>query len=184
MTMTVNSGLTAYCTPAQFVQILDYRVFAQLASDTDVPLASSSTLQSSNVLATCLRIGAGKIEMAVTRSAIYDHADLTALVTAPITNSGYALIDLNATLAAYEMFSRRFQAMPEFIAKKVEFAMNQLSELESGSKIFGFTETQQAGLIDDYQETAQDVANRNLPSFVARRLFGARDNVLPYGRNA
>ncbi len=178
MTMTINSGLNYYCTPVQFTQIMDYRTFAQLAVDNDIPLGSASDLQGSAILTTKLRIAAGYIEMAVTVGARYDKADLAWLVTAPISNSGYALIDLNASLAAAEMFGRRFEAMPEYIAKKIEGAFAILHALEQGSAIFGFMESQQAGLVSDYKETPQDVENRNLPSYVARRCFGRRSNRL------
>ncbi len=184
MTMTVNSGLSAYATPADFVRLLDYRPFAQLASDTDVPLASSAALQASAVLAAQLRVGAGQIEMACTVGARYDPADLAKLLETPITNSGYALIEMNVFLAAAGMFARRFEVMPEFIKQKVEEANAKLQALEDGMAIFGFAEVQQAGIIKDYQETAGDVARRNLPSFVARRCLGRRDNTLPYGRDA
>ena len=116
--------------------------------------------------------------MAVTVGARYDPLDLAKLVTAPISNSGYALIELNATLAAKGMFSRRFEGMPEFIAAKIEEADSKMQALEQGLAIFGFAEVQQAGIVSDYLETAQDVENRNLPSYIARRVFGDRANRL------
>jgi hypothetical protein len=177
MTMTVNSATASYATPAQFVVIFDYRTFAQLASDTDTPLSSSALLQSSPVTAAMLQIAAGLIEMAATVSARYDPTDLTALATgSPLMNGGYALIQMNCALAAAEFFKRRFEAIPEAIAKVIEEAQDKLAALEAGTAIFSFSQTQQAGLITDYKETAQDVEARNLPSFVARRCFGRRDN--------
>lgn len=178
MTMTVNSGAAAYCTGAQFVVIFDWRAFAQLASDTDVPLASSSALQSSAILADWLQIAAGDIEMAATVGARYDPADLAKLVVAPITNSGWSLISMNAALAAAGMFGRRLEGLPDFIVKKIEEADAKLMALEEGTGIFGFAETQQAGLTTEYRETPADVARRNLPSYIARRCFGTRANRL------
>src|SRR5690349_3558999 len=110
--MTINSGGSAFCTAAQFVSLFDWRPFAQLASDTDTPLASSAALQSSTILGNHLRIAAGHIEMAVTVSQRYDPADLVLLISPTITNSGWALINLNAGLAAGGMFGRRFELMP------------------------------------------------------------------------
>ena len=181
MTMTINSSASAYCTGAQFVIIFDWRPFAQLASDTDVPLASSAALQSSTILADWLQIAAGDIEMAATVGARYDPTDLAALIVAPITNSGWSLIGMNAALAAAGMFGRRLEGLPEFIVRKIEEADSKLSALEEGTGIFGFQEVQQAGIIKDYKETADDVIKRNLPSYRARRCLGKRDNLYPYG---
>ncbi len=181
MTMTINSGTTPYCTPAIFVQIFDYRSFSQLASDTDIPLASSAALQASAILGVQLQIAAGNIEMAATVGARYDPTDLAALISPTITNSGYALIEMNASLAAAGMYNRRFEAIPDDIQKRVDDAMAKLAALEAGTAIFGFDETQQAGLTQFYNETDQDVINRNLPSWNARRCLGRRDNTLPYG---
>jgi hypothetical protein len=82
------------------------------------------------------------------------------------------------------MFQRRFEALPDFLRGMAEQADAKLEALENGRNILGFAEVQQAGIIRDYQETAEDVQARNLPSYVARRCFGRRDNRLPYGRNA
>ena len=178
MTMTINSGSTSYCSAAQFVQIFDYRTFAQLASDTDTPLASSAALQASAITAAMLQIAAGDIEMAATVGARYDPDDLAALAaTSSPTNGGWAIIQMNAALAAAQFFKRRFESVPEAIAKVVEEAEAKLSALEQGIAIFPFADTQQAGIITDYKETAQDVQNRNLPSYVARRVFGVRGNI-------
>ncbi len=182
MTMTINSGASPFCTPANFVVFFDWRSFGQLASDTDIPLASSAALQGSAILAAQLSIGAGMIEMAVTVSARYDPTDLTALA-AGTTNSAYMLFELNAGLAAGGMFGRRFEGAPPEIKEKVDAALLKLQALEEGVNIFGFSETQQAGLLQDYKETPYDVQQRNLPSWVARRCLGIRDNMRqPYQR--
>jgi hypothetical protein len=177
MTMTINSGASSFCTPAQFVQIFDFRTFAQLASDSDIPLNSSAAFQASSITAAMLQIGAGLIEMAATVSARYDPADLALLAaTAPPTNGGWALIQMNAALAAAEFFKRRFEAIPEAIAKVVEDAQAKLAALEDGTAIFSFANVQQAGIVTDYKETPQDVEARNLPSFITRRCLGIRAN--------
>ncbi len=181
MTTTINSATTPYCTPVLFTNILDWRTFAQLASDTDIPLASEAALQTSPILAVQLQIAAGWIEMACTVSARYDPLDLTALVATTITNSGYALIQMNAALAAGGMYARRFEALPEDIQKNYDDAMAKLEALEQGVNVFGLAEVQQAGLTKDYNETPQDVSNRALPSWRARRCLGRRDNQIPYG---
>lgn len=177
MTMTISSSASAYCTGSQFAQLFDYRSFAQLASDSDVPLASQAALAASTILAAKLKVAAGMIEMACTVSGRYTPADLAALA-ASSTNSGWSLINLNAWLAAAEMYGRRFEGMPPEIKEKFDQGMAMLAALEKGDAIFGFEEVQQAGIIQDYKETASDVEARNLPSYIARRVFGRRSNRL------
>ena len=177
MTMTVNSASASFATPAQFAVLFDWRTFAQLASDTDVPVPSSAAFQSSPVTAAVLQVAAGLIEMAATVSARYDPADLTILATAtPITNGGYALIQMNAALAAAEFFKRRFESVPDAIAKVVTDAQDKLAALADGVAIFAFAQVQQAGVLTDYKETPTDVEARNLPSYIAQRVFGRRAN--------
>lgn len=186
--MLPNSSLVSYCTPTQFTVCYDYRTFAQLIVDADVPdnLAAFIT---SPVTLYKLQVAAGNIEMAATVGARYDPTDLVALVmpdpiTGLIYNGGAALIQMNADLAAFEFYGRRFEGMPDFIKDSVEQAQAKLAALEEGTEIFPFILTQQAGLTSTYNETAQDVRNRRLPSTNMRRCFGRRDNVLPYGNES
>ncbi len=179
MGLTVNSAFQPFCTPANFVTLMDWRTYAQLASDTGTPLASSAALQSSVVLASCLALAAGEIEAAVTIGERYDPKDLVILVTpiaTVICNSGWKLIELNAVLAAMKMYERRFEGLPPELKDRAEWAKENLAALETGTAIFAFTETQAAGLLQDYKETAADVEARNLPSFIAQNLFGRRAN--------
>jgi hypothetical protein len=187
--LTINSNADPYCTPAQFVVVDDWRAYAQLASDTDVPLASSALLQASPVLLAALQEGAGDIESACAMGQRYPPASLVTLVTAdPMTlkicNSGWAIIRINAAMAAYYMYDRRQETMPEQIEKKVERAMAQLEALANGMAVLGFLESQEAGVLQDYLETPQDVIARQMPSWTARPCFGIRNNVSnpPWGR--
>lgn len=179
MNQTINSSFVSYCTPAQFVQVFDYRSFAQLAADNDVPLTESGLI-SSTILSAKLQIASGMVEMAATRGARYDPIlDLQPLVTPVnglICNGGWVLIQLVASMAAFEMFGRRYEAMTEYMQAKVEEANTLLQALENGEKIFPFADAQQAGLLNDYIETPTDVTNRNLPTFIAQNLFGIRAN--------
>ncbi len=182
--MNVNSSSTSFCLPSQFVLIFDYRSFAQLSSDNDVPLTQSA-FEASAILAAKLQIASGKVEMAATRGARYDPIiDLQALAAGvPPTNGAWALAELVAGIAAFELYGRRYEAMPEYMQKKVDEANVMLEALENGEVIFPFTQAQQAGLLTDYIETPQDVDNRNLPSLVAQNLFGRRDNRIGWPHN-
>lgn len=177
--MTVNSCFTSFCTGAQFVLVFDYRSFAQLSADNDIPLTESDFI-SSTILAAKLQIASGKVEMAATRGARYDPIlDLLPLVqpvAGQICNGGWALIEMVASIAAFELFGRRYEAMTEYMQGKVDEAKLLLQALENGEVIFPFTEAQQAGLLNDYKETPVDVENRNMPTFIAQNLFGRRAN--------
>jgi hypothetical protein len=181
MAMTINSGFAPYCTPVQFCLEFDFRTFAQLASDNDVPLSQTNPapLQASPVLYYKLQVGAGLIEAACTKSARYDPTDLAALVTPVggiICNSGNLLIKINAGISAFEMYGRRYEGISAVDREKIEMAQGMLSALEDGQAIFAFGATQQAGLLTDYRETPCDVEQRHMPSTVARRCLGIRDN--------
>lgn len=178
MAFTVNSASSAFCTGAQFVVIFDWRTAADLLSDTDAGLTNSAAVQNSTVLSELLMEAAGQIEMATSRGNRYQPSDLTALA-ASSTVAGSRLRRLNAAIAMEFLWRRRpdkeMPAMPEF-----EEAQVMLEALEKGEKIFGFQETMDAGVVQDYVETPQDVEARNLPSFVAQNLFGRRNNrILP-----
>jgi hypothetical protein len=177
--MTPNSSLSSFCTPAQFVLVFDYRSFAQLGADNDVPLTESALLISP-ILAAKLQIASGKLEMAATRGARYDPInDLQVLVTpvnGQISNGGWALIEMVASMTAFEMYGRRYEAMPEYMQSKVDETNVLMEALENGEKIFPFTEAQQAGLLTDYVENAIDVDNRNMPTLIAQNFFGRRAN--------
>ncbi len=185
MSMTVNSSLGSFCTPAQFVLVFDYRSFAQLSADNDVPLTEAAFL-ASTILAAKLQIASGKVEMAATRGARYDPIlDLQVLVlpvAGQISNGGWALIEMVASITAFEMFGRRYEAMTEYMQGKVDEANVLLTALENGEKIFPFAEAQQAGLLAEHLETPVDVEAQMLPTFIAENLFGRRSNrIAPFG---
>lgn len=179
MSLTINSAASPFCSPVQFTTLYDWRPFAQLVVDNDVPPADTASFQASLVLMACLQVAGGKIESAATMGKRYDPADLANLVSGTPTNSGWTLIKINAGLAAGEMYDRRFQAIPDDIKTRVDEAQAWLAELADGTQIFAFAETQAAGLLQERRETAVDVANRNMPSYQANRLFGRRNNVSP-----
>lgn len=182
--MTVNSSFASFCTPAQFVLVFDYRSFAQLSADNDIPLSESAFL-ASPILSAKLQIASGKVEMAATRGARYDPIkDLQKLVlpvAGQVSNGGWALIEIVASITAFELFGRRYESMTQYMQSKVEEANILLQALENGEKIFPFTEAQQAGLLAEHRETPQDVQNRNGTVVIAKNLFGRRGNQLTSG---
>ena len=184
--MTVNSSFSPFCTPQQFCPLVfDFRSFAQLVVDNDVPLTQAA-LQASPVLAVKLQIASGNVEIAATRGARYDPInDLQKLVTpinGTICNGGWMLINMVAGMTAFEMYGRRYEGMTDYMQAKVDEANVLLEALENGEKIFPFAEAQQAGLLTEHIETATDVENRHGTVVIARNFFGRRVNQLGGGR--
>lgn len=174
-TKTIFSG-DAYCTGAQFVQRYDARSLAQILSDTGIDI---ETVTSDLKLAAILKEASGKVEAAACLGEAYTADDLTALA-ADTSNMAEMLHGLVATLAIQIIYRRR----PDFTlpyVQEVQEAERFLSALAVGQKIFGFLDNMEAGHLDHNVETPQDVENRNLWTYQARRFFGTRGNRMPRG---
>lgn len=179
--LTVNSSVAPYITGAQLILCFDWRTIAELLSDIDAGLANATAVANSATLLEILMEAAGQIEMATSRGNRYQPADLTTLAAVTINPSptvmGSRLRRLNAAIAMEYLWRRRpdkeMPPMPEF-----EEAQLMLKALEDGEVIFGFQQSMDAGVMQDYKETPQDVEARNLPSFVAQNFFGRRNNRL------
>ncbi len=158
-----------YCTGAVLVQLYDWRVLSQLLSDTDAPLATSGTVATAAL--PFLKAASGKVEMAAFTGGRYTAADLAALTG----NMQAKLQRLVADIAVEEIYRRRgtqqVEPLPQF-----EEAGEVLEALANGWVIFGIAEVIDASTMDHTTDSAQDVENRNLVSFTAKRLFGTRNN--------
>lgn len=172
--LTPNSAANPFCMPTDFVVIFDWRTIAELLSDTDAALTNQAAVINSPILNTLLMQGAGQIEMATSRGNRYQPSDLTTLAASG-TVAGQRLKRLNAAITMEMCWRRRpdkeMPPMPEF-----DEAEAILGALENGEKVFGFVETMNAGMLQEYEETGRDVRSRNLPSYIAQNLFGRRGN--------
>lgn len=175
--LTVNSAGAPFVTGAQFIVMYDWRTPAMLLSDTDTALATATDVANNTTLLEILMEAAGQIEMATSKGNRYQPSDLTTLAGST-TVMGSRLRRLNADIAMEMLWRRRpdkeMPAMPQF-----EEAQAILASLENGDLVFGFQQTMDAGIVQDYVETASDVDNRNLPTFIAQNLFGRRGNRIP-----
>lgn len=175
--LTVNSAASAYIAGTDFVVMFDWRTAADLLSDVDAGLANATAVANSTVLNTILMQAAGQIEMATSRGNRYQPSDLTTLAASG-TVMGERLKRLNGAIAMEFLWRRRpDKEMP--VMTEFDEAQQMLAALETGEQVFGFVETMDAGVLQDYKENATDVQNRNLPSYIAQNIFGRRGNRIP-----
>lgn len=173
---TVISGDESYCTPTQFGQRYDVRSLAQRLSDNGEDVQDALA---DDKLEAILMQASGRVEMACSVGEKYTPADLTALAASE-TNMAETLAGLVADLAIPIIFRRRPEILAQF--PQVQEANNVLAALAEGSAaIFGFQETMDAGHMDSHYEEPDDIANRNLFTYQARRFFGTRGNRQPRG---
>lgn len=173
MAKTVDSYTATYCPAAEFIKRFDIRTIKQLASDTDSPVADATT--DANVAA-CLRDASGDLEAAALVGARYTKDDLAELLSTD-TNARALLYRIVAGRAFQYLRERRpILNVPESPAE--ERAERFLEALADGKRIFGFTETMDAGVLDHELETVAAVENRKLATWTASRLFGTRNNQL------
>jgi hypothetical protein len=132
-----------------------------------------------------LLMASGQVESACLRGGRYQVADLlgllpnpTAVPPVPATAGGLFLQWLVGTIAKCITFQLRPEPgvppLPECLQ-----AMDWLEQLGNGTKIFGFAETQQAGVMTDVIDTPTIIQQRNEVVQDAYRLFGHRNNMEP-----
>lgn len=177
---TVTSATGSYCTADQFFQRYDWRALADLLSDTGLAAAPDAPTLAANInLDHLLREASGTLEAAALAGERYTATDLNAIITPDlagnISNSGEMLIGMVATMAIPLIYRRRPDVTLPIMAQ-LEEAERKLAALYDGVRIFGFRETQDAGVADSEIETVQIVENRRLISYTARPVFGRRNN--------
>lgn len=174
MPMTVTSSTSAYCTPAQAIQMFDVTMWGDLLQDTGTRLTSGQVLTDLNLAAELL-IASGEVEQKALKGERYQPADLAALQS-PMTAGGWILAKIVASIAMRNCLERRdpFSAMPPAILR----AYDMLDELIQGQAIFGFAETQEAGLPSTKPFYSDITDAQRSPVFKARRLFGTHQNEL------
>lgn len=175
MTKTVNSATTPYAAPADVANYADWVPLARLCVDDPVGSQAQPTLTQFLALsrvAALLQAASGEIEAACERGERYSTADLQALLGPPLTNGGALLKQLCVGLFAWECYKARsaLQQVPD-VAKE---ARAMLQALASGEEIFGFLETEAAGIADVEKEDPQDVINREGVVYQARAYWGCR----------
>jgi hypothetical protein len=173
MPMDPLSGAASYCSAARFVRFFDVRTLGDLLSDDGTRLTPAQVL-ASDELDEILKCASGKVECAAQVAERYRPADLEALL-ADDGNMASFLAWVVAGLAVEMVFQRRPDVDMKVPSQAAE-ANEILNALAHGERIFGFTETMDAGHMDHEVETPRVVEDRNLPTYQARSLFGTRSN--------
>ena len=171
--MTPNSATSAYCNPVQFFDFYARELGADmLKANTGDPRPSYLAMIDNNnaagvKLLVHLNRGAGEIEAACGIAKRYLPDDLQALTGVSLT----LLRGLNAARALWSLYqnlkpgSARLEECPS--AKE---SQELIKELRDGGMIFGFNETQDAGLPTVVQANPTSLLTPNVVSR-ALRLF-------------
>jgi hypothetical protein len=196
-----NSSVTPYLTPQQFLTRYDWRTIGQLCSDSSDPnntyqsgpntgqlVVTYENLTNTNEafvdpppyiytnLITCLSDSCGELEAACLRSQIYQVTDLQTLANAnpPLQASNY-MLRIISWLTAKAVYSRRLGPNPpESVINDYNAAMTALEALSTGTRIFGFIQTETAGLPVTQQIQPYQYFQNNLISARWERSFGIR----------
>jgi hypothetical protein len=169
MPKTVNTSLTSYAPAAEILKRGDWRVFADLCSDTGARLATSAVVLTDPNFLALLLDASGELEAACLVSQRYQPVDLAAL-TGVAQARLYRLLYRLMVLLAYERRPDRQLEQP-WLQEKVE---QDLQALREGQRIFSFTETQDAGLLHHDTETAAVVERRDGVVVQAEDFFGVQ----------
>lgn len=175
MTQEVLSSTSSYCTAARFTIRCDWRVAADLLSDTGTRLTSQALVESSTVLAALLKAASGELEAVCLVGGRYRPEDLRAIAdAATATNATELLADVVSGLTVWRMFRRRTDIARPMPAIAVE-AREMLQRISHGETIFPTEETADAGRIDSVTERASlHIEPRAMVTFQAERFFGRR----------
>src|SRR5882724_7101975 len=182
MPKTLDTAAATYLPVSEFLKRTDVRVVADYCSDLGSRIGSStdvaamkSALASDLNLAALLLDATGELEQACQLGGRYSSADLLAMSAATGTAGQARLWRILSRICVALMFERR----PDRELKIPEIyqnAMDTLQMLRDGERIFPFIETELAGQVETDVETPDDVENRMLTTFQARRYFGRRGN--------
>lgn len=175
MVQTPASSSTTYCPVARFLERIDQRTVAQIASDGGEPVPIGSLSTNANVLA-ALKDASGLVESAAFRGEKYATADLAALAATDTVGRGL-LYRIVADLAVAFLWERRPNksdgAQPP---ASLQRSLQWLDDLAQGVRIFPMLEAMEAGRTETRVETREDVEDRDGMTFQAARFFGTRAN--------
>jgi hypothetical protein len=83
-----------------------------------------------------------------------------------------------SNIAMMNIYTRRDGPNPaETTVHNYEAAVQALNDLAAGVRIFGFVQTQEAGLPKNYEFQSQDFINNNMVTARWLRMFGLRQDM-------
>jgi hypothetical protein len=178
---TPVSGLTPYCTLAQFFAKYDVRTVGDLMSDTGTRL--TPTVLNDPVTSPVLIMlteASGWVEAAALKSERYSVLDLQTIINQPLvptvppsyeaSNSAEMLAGLVAGIAMFFIWDRRPERMSKAeLPMRAQMALDMLEQLKEGSRIFSLQETAKAGVP---APVYVPFCRTYTPTKRARRFFG------------
>lgn len=167
MPMTPDSGASSYATIADFAARYDVRALGGLTQD-DNTRASAGQVAASDVVQQMLDDASGLVEAACLVGRRYGPDDLAALTG----NSRKFLVRIVCDLA-YGLLRQR-RGAPDPPTPAYAQAVQNLGDLRAGALIFGFVETERAGLAANHQLLLSEIRATFRPSLLLRRCFGSR----------
>lgn len=140
---TILTSLSSYCSPAAFLEYVDYRIVADwLVDDEDADRLTESQVLAHSRLAKALMVGSGDVEAACLARSQYTPATLLAMVGA----AKHTLEKVVAGMACYMLMARRY---PDSSTGKVPLIVQEsqriLDQLRVGELVFGTVQNTQAG---------------------------------------
>jgi hypothetical protein len=174
--LTVNSNSAPLIPAVQFLNRCDWRTVGQLLSDSDDPidfitLTTAGTPE--NALLVQHLLGAtGELEAACTKGERYQPTDLANLVASQTASASY-LFDVLTWLTLPRIYRRRPDLL-ERLETEILRGADVLERLETGEYVFGFVESQVAGVLSFQSETPRQVYRRDGLEVQADRLYGRR----------
>lgn len=177
--MDINSSQIPYVTVADLLIRKDARSVAQYLSDDPANPISVSSLPTNVALLEIISSGCGELESACLKAGIYATSDLLTLSQmVPPSGATSFLKKIICNIVMFNLVSRRPGPEPSIVVQNdYEWSMKQLEDLANGKRIFGFEQTEQAGLPVDYQmQPVDQIRNLFLPA-IWQRSFGVRTNM-------
>jgi hypothetical protein len=155
------------------INYCDWRPLAQLVSDSgQQSYPSSIAFQSDSILAQALLTASGMVESACLRGNRYTAADLQVL-----NGAGQAHLQWMVAWLAVGIMIRRRPGIGIPLPDEWNAITGQggwLDQLASGHRIFGFLETEAAGLVETHDLIESDLQRKRSIITQARRYFGKR----------
>lgn len=170
--MSSYTNPDTYCTPDEFLKRYDWRLVADLVSDSGDRVPESS-LPSNHNLLTALRDASGDVESACLCGQRYSPEDLANLQG----NASSLLKRLVADIAMQYLRDRRgFKEQNDKPNQRYERAMEKLNALRRGELIFGLVKSAKSGLTRYEYVSESDLKEMKSVGVQAERLFGIRTN--------
>ena len=178
MAKTIQSTGQSSLSPNDFLSRTDARTVGELCSDKEGSIVSPSDLLLDPNLNACLMDACGDLESAALMGGKYTMQDLATLAGSVTAATGKMNRIIRDITMAY-LIDRRVDTsitLPAGVMLSMSRSQAWLEQLAQGTRIFGFVETMNAGVLDENILTNQEIEQRDLLVVQADRYFGIRSD--------